>query len=278
MTSKRNWPTELVKRCEAVGWTAHKRKSHWRVALPDGRSLTIPATPSATRSYQNTLAEARRLGLERLEAAGAEAAERERRTRIADAQAAAEAACARAGAQHPEPETATGQEATTMDSPSLGTVEGTPIAAVEPAYYVHPRSGPGTAPVRLKGGEHLLLEDGREVFRCARRPAECRKTFVSARALAGHMMQCAAAPKGTPEKAPSAPAQRPSAEARPTTLPDRLQALSGELRRLSETACALAREARASAEVDEATRDKARRYDAMMKAAEGGTEAEGGAQ
>lgn len=272
MTSKRNWPTDLVKRCEAVGWTAHKRKSHWRVALPDGRSLTVPATPSAARSYQNTLAEARRLGLERLEAAGAEAAERARRARIAEARASAEAACARADAQHIEPETATGQEATTMDSHSLGTACGTPIAAVEPAYYDHPRSGPGAAPIRLKNGEHLLLEDGREVFRCARRPAECRKTFASARALRGHMMQCAAAPKGAPEKAPSAPAERPAATPSTATLPERLAALSGELGRLSQTVDALAREARASAEADEATRDKARRYDAMMKAAEGGAQ------
>lgn len=271
MSSKRNWPTELVKRCEAVGWTVHKRKSHWRVVLPDGLgSLTIPATPSDARSEKNTLAEARRLGLERAEAAGAEAAERARRKRIEADREAAEAACARAGAQHIEPETATGQEATTMDSPSLGTVEGTPIAAVEPAYYHHPRAKAGTAPVRLKDGEHLLLEDGREVWRCAKRPAECRKTFASARALAGHMMQCPAAPKGTPEKVPSASAQQPPAEARPATLPERLQALSGELRRLNVFVDNLAREVQATAEADEATRAKARRYDAMMKAAEAG--------
>lgn len=263
MTSERNWPADLVKRCEAVGWAAHKRKSHWRVVLPDGLgSLTIPTTPSDARSRKNTLADARRLGLERLEAARAEAAERARRARIEADRASAEAACA----QYENPET--GQETTTMtDTNRLGTAEGTPIAAVEAAYYDHPRAKPGTAPARLKGGEHLLLEDGREVWRCAKRPDECRKTFASGRALAGHMMQCPAAPKGTPEKAPSAPAQQPPAEARPATLPERLQALSSELRRLDVFVDNLAREALAATEADEATRDKARRYDAMMQAA-----------
>lgn len=184
---------ELVKRCEAVGWTVViSGRDHWKVDTKKG-VFTFASTPSSYRSMKNAYAEANRYGLERLEIRLAELRAAERQVRLEEDRSANDARLARiiavTGASRTEPDDA-------VDSDQhLGFVDGVRIVAVAPALIKTPIM-PKPAP--LRDGEELLLADGRICYRCTKlgtwryddvkKPTElCHAIFDAVNSLRNHI-------------------------------------------------------------------------------------------
>lgn len=182
---------ELVKRCEAVGWQVVRSGSdHFKVDTRRG-TFVIPGTPDDYRSMRNSLADAKRFGLEDLEAKLLAQTEKARLERIVADRAANDAKMAkiRGAYDAKNPFTPPKEPDDTVDTDTnLGEVNGVRIAAVAPVRYVHPRSGTGNLST-LRNGEELLLVDDRVVFRCVNTLPDgkpCHATFDNALSLLGH--------------------------------------------------------------------------------------------
>ena len=195
MAKRRSWTYELKARCEAVGWTVTLGKGgHYKVRTHNGRGFTFPSTPGDVRSERNALAEARRHGLDKLEERKKRAAEAERLRRIArDRQSIIGEALADAIEKQVTKEEI--EEMTDKDNAdtSLGEVDGVKIVEVAQAKHTTPIS---KGPRPLAGGEELLLEDGRVVYRCAKPAATvmnpmaqgiCHRIFDTVGSLKAHI-------------------------------------------------------------------------------------------
>lgn len=182
---------ELIKRCEAVGWTvAMSGGNHYRIDTRRG-TFTVASTPGGPQAIRNAYADAKRYGLEDLEAKLVEATEKARQERIAADRAANDAKLAKirgtVNALNPFAPPKEPDDSVDTDT-NLGYVDGVKIAAVGPVRYRHPRSISGTLS-SLDTGEELLLVDDRVVFRCSKLLPNgdlCHATFDSALALVGH--------------------------------------------------------------------------------------------
>lgn len=176
MGSKKNWPEQLAKRCNAVGWHARIVSSgHYKVTTHDGYSFAFSVSPSGGNAYKNATRQANRYGLENLERQREQEHERRRLQRIADDRAAVQ-------------DITTTEEAK-MTTPEHGSINGVPIIAVEPATIKTPRTG--TQAALLKDAEAVLLENNKTLYRCTRQSIDntlqiCHKSFSSAQAVATH--------------------------------------------------------------------------------------------
>lgn len=185
-TNGKTEATDLVKRCEAVGWQVVRGGSgHFKVDTRKG-TFMIPSTPGDVRSAKNALAEARRYGLDRLEAAIQEREDRERLSRLKDDRDANDAKLAKIQVAN-DVASAEVSSTTTTSSADLGSVDGVAIAAIAPAKYKTPR---GHKLAVLTDGEELLLVNDEVLYRCLReiKPGErCHLTFPSGNSLQVHI-------------------------------------------------------------------------------------------
>lgn len=163
-TNGKTEASELVARCQAVGWQVVKTTAgHWRVDTRKG-AFTVASTPSDTRSVKNSLAEARRYGLYDLEAKLVRSTEKDRQKKLEADRAANDAKLTKI-------QETNGSTAVTFTSPiavtseALGFVNGVAIVAIAPAMIKTPVM---SKPAPLAHGEELLLADGSVVYRCAR--------------------------------------------------------------------------------------------------------------
>lgn len=182
---------ELVKRCEAVGWTVVlSGGDHWKVDTRRGIFM-IPNTPGDARSMRNSVADAKRFGLDALEAKLVLRTEQDRQERIAADRAANDAKMAKIRGAYDarNPFTPPKEPDDSVDTDAnLGEVDGVRIAAIAPVRYLHPRSHSGTLST-LRNAEELLLVDQRIVYRCANTLPDgkpCHATFDNALSLLGH--------------------------------------------------------------------------------------------
>lgn len=180
---------ELVKRCEAVGWqVAYTGAGHYKIDTRKG-TFTIPSTPGDSRSTKNSLADAKRFGLEDLEEKLAGRLERERLAKIATDRAANDAKLVKIQA-------ANGSSATTPATPVVlidtavdvghGLINGIAIADVSPATFKPPR---GLKRAPLAHAEELLLADDTVIYRCkvVIEGQLCHQTFPSGNSMQVHI-------------------------------------------------------------------------------------------
>lgn len=192
---------ELVRRCEAVGWQVSKTAAgHWKVDTRKG-IFTISSTPGNTRSVMNSLADARRRGLEELEA---KLVRNDDRNRLRKIQADREANDAKLARMTEKVRTfsRTGQvefrEPISADPTvdlGFGHVNGIAIVAIAPALIKTPVMD-DAAP--LADAEELLLANEAIVYRCRKKgpwgsnddvlPGQfCNSVFSAARSLQAHI-------------------------------------------------------------------------------------------
>jgi hypothetical protein len=194
---------DLIQRCHAVGWQVTKTTSgHWKVDTHKG-IFTIPSTPSSSRSMANTLADAKRRGLNDLEAKLSGRDDRDRQRRLASDRAANDAKLERIQVKIAAIQDKAGVGAVNAKMPNddptvdvgLGKVNGIAIVAIAPAMVKTPLM---TKPGPFAGGEELLLATGSVVFRCRKKgswgkfnhtPADqvCDSVFTSSKGLLTHI-------------------------------------------------------------------------------------------
>lgn len=200
-------PKELAARCEAVGWVVRMSKSgHYRVwtAGGTGTSFTVPATPGDTRSMKNSLGQARRLGLERLEAEQANGREKQRKARIAKDRGRVGEALLAAVARRKEDDNDKDKEdgdkvaskEVAAQKGALGYVDGLAIVERAQAYVRSPAPAMKGQKVQLHDASELLLEDGSVVYRCEKYGSwkgdipddqPCHATFDSSESVRIHI-------------------------------------------------------------------------------------------
>lgn len=193
-TNGKSEATDLVKRCEAVGWQVVRGGSgHFKVDTRKG-TFMIPSTPGDVRSAKNALAEARRYGLDKLESAIQEREDRERLSRLKADREANDAKLAKIQVANDVP---SAEVSTTTPSADLGSVDGVAIAAIAPAMFKSPIMA---KPSPLAGAEELLLVNDDVVYRCLRTgssardgvtPADqvCHQVFSSVNSVKAHINQ-----------------------------------------------------------------------------------------
>lgn len=289
MTSMSKWQDQFRKRCLAVGWDVEMTTSgHYKVRSADGRFLfTFPSTPGDKRSMLNTLADAKRLGLEDLEARAKLLAERERLERIESDRAAAEKKIDAANGN-------AAAAAKSKEPSDLGEIDGVAIVMSGPAMFKSPVMA-FSAPI--SGGEELLLADDRTVFRCVRdaatnyrpdAPGLCHKIYTSVNSLKTHIAYHSRKPKVVDEESvaenPSAgkivPASvqaadapsRPADTLKPTAklagkvaiLSDIVDEMIGKLRDVTLDLSSIQHDIARLEVADEATIEKARQFDVLQ--------------
>lgn len=158
---------ELVERCVAVGWPVVKSgNSHWKVDTRNG-ILTIPSTPSSDTSVKNTLAQAKRFGLDVLEARMGLKQEKQRIARIAFDRQQNDAKIDAINSTNGNGET----RVTSEDSDDItrdrghGHVAGVAIVETAPAMV---KTNVMSKPAPLRDAEELLLANDTVVYRCLR--------------------------------------------------------------------------------------------------------------
>jgi hypothetical protein len=194
--SDQKWQDNFKLRCQAVGWRVETSKSnHNKVFSRSGQLLlTYSGTPSDRRTMLNVLGQAKRAGLEQLEADQRLAAERDRLTRIE---------VDRTSNGHVEsrvtppvfvapvtsdaaPFPATAEPRSEL---GLGQVDGVAIVAVAPAKTQTPVMA---QPAPLANAEELLLADGRVLYRCLKpQPLTgnpCHRTFETVNSVRAHII------------------------------------------------------------------------------------------
>lgn len=197
MANISSWQSNFIQRCEYVGWRVERTKSnHYKVYDGTGKFIfTFPTTPGDKRSMMNSLADAKRCGLEDLENRAKLRDERDRLERLerdretaeneiaaSDARAISEIAAAPADAS-----------ASVASQPDLGQVNGIAIAAVAPAQF---KTSVMAEFRPFPDAEELLLADGSLVYRCVKPAATmhrpdarglCHKTYETVNSLVAHM-------------------------------------------------------------------------------------------
>lgn len=221
-SNKKSWPMALKQRCEDVGWTVEYGGSgHYKVFSHENRLLfTFPSTPSSARSVEkNALAEARRQGLDKLEAATAKMKENDRLLRIArDRARAAELDAGitldphgtgllmaeptriepttapamtmtnfvpdRPASDYVDPPISTSKGVTTIHvAPSRDVINGRKVVTTQTAHLRNPH---GTWPVPEV--LELLLDDGSTAFLCnSARDASCTAWSYNGNAVRSHL-------------------------------------------------------------------------------------------
>lgn len=280
-TNGRTWPLRLKERCEAVGWiVTMSRSGHYKVRTKRGKGFSFPSTPGDRRSELNAIAEAKRHGLERMEASLARTSERDRQERIRRDRTSVGAALVDAAvANEDENEEGSMEKEVAQKAGALGYVDGVAIAERAPAMHQTPLTHGKSVP--LVDGEELLLADGTVVYRCAKPAATvmdrkakgiCHRTFDSASSLKAHISYhsrttlpvtpaqrrkierestrervakvAKAAAKKAPAKAAQSSLEEPGIVARIVELTNRVNRLSGDVdqanKELDEVAAELA--------------------------------------
>lgn len=292
MGTKKGWPLDLKKRCEAVGWTvAYGSSGHYKATRPDGQSMAWASTPTSSRSRENAWAQARQFGLDAAEAQLQKrlAAEREAK-RLAD-----RAADDRLFNSPPATETSeetspmTVENQITQTPGALGYADGQAIMEIGPVRVGHARNPKVVR--ELADAEELLLADASIRYRCCK-PAvldpdqECGKLYHSAMSLSGHQnWHSRVKPSQSAEKAavrePLPPLEEPRSA--PEGMPpgaiamlvgtaDRFEKLAGALDDAADLANSLVTELREGLAqlpellVSPELQEKAAKFDRMMGA------------
>lgn len=233
MAGNNDWAKNFKARCEDVGWRVKMSgTSHHKVFDSEGKLLlTFSGTPGDKRGMMNALAQAKRCGLETLEAQVKLARERDRLQKIEDDRVANELKLAGIKEQF---------EAQSDDSPvnpGLGEVNGIFIVAVAPAMMKTPIM---KEPRPLSFASELMLSNHDVVYRCERPAATgtkpdlegiCHRTFESVHSLRVHM----SAHKQNPNKhlARSLEDTKPMATTEPNVSPNGVSPASKLAARLS---------------------------------------------
>lgn len=296
MGKRRDWPEELAERCRAVGWTAElTRSGHYKVQVParegcEGGGFSMASTPSTRDGERKALNKANRLGLERLEQRMRLQREKERLERIQ-----------RDREQNgvPDEDFAPDNqpESETQAMPNLGYIEVAGvklgIADTGPAFYQPNRGG---EPRKIEDARELLLVDETVRYQCLKptpgRPDKlCERTFEKAAGLHVHQgrMHQAPAPRPGPtreeiladrepsagpnstEPAPEQP--EPGVMARTVRLAEDFAAFCDQLGDLADLGSRLNADLQELAQelpnelASDELRDKAARFDAMLRAA-----------
>lgn len=209
MSNVNGWQANFTKRCESVGWSVERTQSnHYKVRDANGKFLFVfPTTPGDQRSMRNTIAEAKRHGLEDLESRAKLRAERDRLERIeADRAAVAQVENAEADAALARITELIPDQLETID---YGDVDGVKIVARAPAMHKTPVMSEAKP---MNGGEELLLDDHRVVFRCTKPAAMphrpelegvCHKIFDTVGGLKIHITYHSRTTVPTPPSTPS---------------------------------------------------------------------------
>lgn len=187
------WAREFAQRLEAVGWqVSYTRSGHYKVRTGVGRGFTFGSTPSNRHSNTNALAEAKRHGLEKLEAQTLRRNEQDRQQRIqADRGSLAHALLTAAIESEERGGNPVAKDQILAQAGDLGEVGGVPIVDIAPAVIQTPVM---SKPAPMKEASEVLLADGNVLYRCDKdrewpehSGTLCHRTFDSARALLAHV-------------------------------------------------------------------------------------------
>lgn len=169
MSKRRRWPEGLADRFEAVGWPVKLGAGgHYKVRRPDGQSMSWPQSPSGTRTLDNKIAEARRLGLHRAEEELEKQQELERQARIERDRAENGVPEAKFKAPEPAPKKEDDEEMSATSKYGTIEVDGVKLGIAEvakPVMHTHPRGG---EPRTLPHCRELLLVDDSIRYQCLR--------------------------------------------------------------------------------------------------------------
>jgi hypothetical protein len=206
---------QLVQRCKAVGWDVQYRGGHYRVYTHKGQQLTIPSTPGGgNRSLANAIADAKRSGLEELEAKLTLTAERDRLTRIAEDREQNEKRLKVMTTTNPfeVPQASSSVSVSTSEpAEDLGEVNGVKVVAEAPIMIKTPIMKEAKP---AHNGRELMLADGQILYRCTLLgswredvdPNEpCNQIFDNSASLFAHMRFHKTAEKPRKKKVVDAP-------------------------------------------------------------------------
>jgi hypothetical protein len=181
MGSRRGKPTDLARRCEAVGWEVTLSKAgHYRVKTHTGGVFSFASTPGDYRTGVNDESKAKKYGLHELEERLALKRERDRLQAIEDDKA-------NGVDWEAEDRKRDEEKMKTNTEGDLGYVDGVAIAEIAPAMYAVKR--PGEERRMVPHMQELLLADGSIRLRCEMNGDDgipCHKTGPSVQAIAVH--------------------------------------------------------------------------------------------